>query len=101
MNIIVGSQVWLEDPDICWVDGEVVKIDGDQLEIKTSNGKQVTASRSKIYPKDVEAPDGGVDDMTKLSYLHEPGVLQNLATRYALNEIYLWAGSVIIPYATL
>ena len=27
--------------------------------------------------------------MTKLSYLHEPGVLQNLATRYELNEIYV------------
>lgn len=50
---------------------------------------KVTAKLSKIYPKDVEAPDGGVDDMTKLSYLHEPGVLQNLATRYALNEVYV------------
>lgn len=27
--------------------------------------------------------------MTKLSYLHEPGVLQNLKTRYELNEIYV------------
>lgn len=44
---------------------------------------------SKIYPKDMEAPPGGVDDMTKLSYLHEPGVLQNLKTRYELNEIYV------------
>lgn len=38
---------------------------------------------------DLEAPAGGVDDMTKLSYLHEPGVLQNLRTRYELNEIYV------------
>lgn len=37
----------------------------------------------------MEAPAGGVDDMTKLSYLHEPGVLQNLKTRYELNEIYV------------
>lgn len=44
---------------------------------------------SKIYPKDMEAPAGGVDDMTKLSYLHEPGVLQNLKIRYELNEIYV------------
>lgn len=44
---------------------------------------------SKIYPKDEEALPGGVDDMTKLSYLHEPGVLQNLASRYQLNEIYV------------
>lgn len=50
---------------------------------------QVVALLSKIYPKDLDAPDGGVDDMTKLSYLHEPGVLQNLSVRYQLNEIYV------------
>jgi hypothetical protein len=27
--------------------------------------------------------------MTKLSYLHEPGVLENLKIRYELNEIYV------------
>ena len=43
-----------------------------------------------MFPKDTEAPPGGVDDMTKLSYLHEPGVLQNLAIRYELNES-MWA----------
>ncbi|KAL0426822.1 UNVERIFIED_CONTAM: Myosin-17 [Sesamum latifolium] len=43
-----------------------------------------------------EAPPGGVDDMTKLSYLHEPGVLQNLATRYELNEIYTYTGNILI-----
>lgn len=32
---------------------------------------------------------GGVDDMTKLTYLNEPGVLYNLARRYSLNEIYV------------
>lgn len=50
---------------------------------------KVVVNLSKIYPKDVEAPAGGVDDMTKLSYLHEPGVLQNLKIRYELNEIYV------------
>ena len=44
---------------------------------------------AKVFPKDTEAPPGGVDDMTKLSYLHEPGVLHNLAARYELNEIYV------------
>ncbi|KAK3418320.1 myosin-9 [Eucalyptus grandis] len=44
----------------------------------------------------MEAPAGGVDDMTKLSYLHEPGVLQNLKTRYELNEIYTYTGSILI-----
>lgn len=49
----------------------------------------MVANISKVFPKDTEAPPGGVDDMTKLSYLHEPGVLQNLAARYELNEIYV------------
>ncbi|XP_024990425.1 myosin-11-like isoform X1 [Cynara cardunculus var. scolymus] len=34
--------------------------------------------------------------MTKLSYLHEPGVLQNLRIRYELNEIYTYTGNILI-----
>lgn len=50
---------------------------------------QVTAKVSSLYPKDDEASPCGVDDMTKLAYLHEPGVLQNLKSRYDINEIYV------------
>lgn len=50
---------------------------------------QIVTNISKVFPEDTEAPPAGVDDMTKLSYLHEPGVLQNLRTRYELNEIYV------------
>nr|CAB3467583.1 unnamed protein product [Digitaria exilis] len=96
VNIIVGSHVWAEDPGICWVDGEVVKIKGEEAEILATNGKKIVANLSKLYPKDMEAAAGGVDDMTKLSYLHEPGVLQNLAIRYELNEIYTYTGNILI-----
>ncbi|XVF06361.1 hypothetical protein REPUB_Repub06bG0041500 [Reevesia pubescens] len=96
VNIIVGSHVWVEDPDEAWLDGQVLKINGKDAEIQTSNGKTVTANLSKIYPKDMEAPAGGVDDMTKLSYMHEPGVLQNLRIRYELNEIYTYTGNILI-----
>lgn len=44
---------------------------------------------SRVYPRDTEAPQHGVDDMTKLAYLHEPGVLENLSRRYDTNEIYV------------
>ncbi|KAF7107723.1 hypothetical protein CFC21_108313 [Triticum aestivum] len=96
VNIIVGSHVWAEEPDVAWVDGEVVKINGDEAEIQAANGKKIVSKLSKLYPKDMEAAAGGVDDMTKLSYLHEPGVLQNLATRYELNEIYTYTGNILI-----
>ncbi|XP_043718546.1 myosin-17-like [Telopea speciosissima] len=96
VNIIVGSHVWVEDPVLAWVDGEVLRIDGQNIHIQTTNGKKVVADVSKVFSKDSEAPPGGVDDMTKLSYLHEPGVLQNLATRYELNEIYTYTGNILI-----
>ncbi|QCE07444.1 DNA topoisomerase III [Vigna unguiculata] len=96
VNIIVGSHVWIEDPEVSWIDGQVLKIKGKDAEIETTNGKKVNANLSKIYPKDMEAPPGGVDDMTKLSYLHEPGVLQNLKARYELNEIYTYTGNILI-----
>lgn len=44
----------------------------------------------------MEAPTGGVDDMTKLSYLHEPAVLFNLGTRYEINEIYVRSISLLV-----
>ncbi|KAL6278844.1 hypothetical protein ACE6H2_022445 [Prunus campanulata] len=96
VNIIVGSNVWAEDPELAWIDGQVSKINGQEAEIENANGKKIVAKLSKIYPKDMEAPAGGVDDMTKLSYLHEPGVLQNLKIRYELNEIYTYTGNILI-----
>ncbi|XP_030953019.1 myosin-17-like isoform X1 [Quercus lobata] len=95
-NIIVGSHVWVEDPSLAWIDGEVLRINGEEVHAQTTNGKKVVANISKVFPKDTEAPPGGVDDMTKLSYLHEPGVLHNLATRYELNEIYTYTGNILI-----
>lgn len=50
---------------------------------------QVVSKSANIYPKDPEFPTDGVEDMTRLSYMHEPGVLQNLQIRYTINEIYV------------
>ncbi|XP_022771232.1 myosin-9-like [Durio zibethinus] len=57
---------------------------------------KVTTKLSKLYPEDEEAPAGCVDDMTKLSYLHEPAVLYNLCTRYEMNKIYTYCGNILI-----
>ncbi|KAF7837931.1 myosin-17 [Senna tora] len=96
VNIIVGSHVWVEDPALAWIAGEVFKINGEEIHVRTTYGKTVVTNISKVFPKDNEAPPGGVDDMTKLSYLHEPGVLHNLSTRYELNEIYTYTGNILI-----
>ncbi|KAL2551154.1 CSC1-like protein [Forsythia ovata] len=41
VNIIVGSHVWVEDPVLAWIDGEVTRIDGQDVHVKTTNGKKV------------------------------------------------------------
>ncbi|XP_020398063.1 myosin-17 isoform X4 [Zea mays] len=96
LNIVIGSHVWVEDKDLSWVDGEVFRIDGQNAHVHTTKGKTVIANISNIHPKDTEAPPDGVDDMTRLSYLHEPGVLDNLAVRYAKNIIYTYTGNILI-----
>ncbi|CAI5465850.1 unnamed protein product [Closterium sp. Yama58-4] len=94
-KVVVGSFVWVEDPEQAWVEGEVVKVEKKKVTVKV--GDKETVYRLKhIHPKDPDAPSGGVDDMTKLAYLHEPGVLHNLAVRYSLDEIYTYTGSILI-----
>ncbi|KDP26440.1 hypothetical protein JCGZ_17598 [Jatropha curcas] len=96
VSFMVGSLVWLEDPDAAWIDGEVVEINGENIKVVCTSGKTVVVKASNVYPKDAEAPPCGVDDMTKLAYLHEPGVLQNLRSRYDMNEIYTYTGNILI-----
>ncbi|WVZ73148.1 hypothetical protein U9M48_021492 [Paspalum notatum var. saurae] len=95
-SIAVGSQVWVEDPDEAWIDGEVIKVNGDTVTVKCSNDKTVTAKSANVHAKDPEEAPCGVDDMTKLAYLHEPGVLKNLKSRYDMNEIYTYTGNILI-----
>ena len=42
--------------------------------------------------------------MTRLPYLHEPGVLWNLRSRYLFDDIYTYTGTILIavnPFANL
>ncbi|KAK9671716.1 hypothetical protein RND81_12G049800 [Saponaria officinalis] len=96
VNYAVGTLVWVEDTDEAWLDGVVTRVNGDDLTVNCTNGKTVAANTSRVYPKDPEAPPSGVDDMTKLAYLHEPGVLDNLKRRYDINEIYTYTGNILI-----
>lgn len=96
MAVAVGSIVWVEDPEVAWIDGEVVEVNGEEIKINLTSGRTVVANASTVYAKDTEAPQCGVDDMTRLAYLHEPGVLDNLRCRYDLNEIYTYTGNILI-----
>lgn len=42
VNIIVGSHVWVEHPELAWVDGEVFKISAEEVHVHTTNGQTVS-----------------------------------------------------------
>lgn len=41
VNIVIGSHVWIEDPTLAWIDGEVFRVNGQEVNIHTTNGKTV------------------------------------------------------------
>lgn len=43
-NIIVGSQVWVEDNEVSWIDGEVLEINDKKIKVQCSSGKEVSFS---------------------------------------------------------
>ncbi|GAB4836920.1 hypothetical protein Ancab_001831 [Ancistrocladus abbreviatus] len=96
MSLRKGANVWVEDKDLAWVSAEVSDFVGNQVQVVTSLGKKILASPEELLPRDPDADHGGVDDMTKLAYLNEPGVLYNIERRYALDSIYTYTGSILI-----
>ena len=45
----VGSVVWVEDPDDAWIDGEVVGVNGEKIEVLCTSGKTVRTLLDHIY----------------------------------------------------
>ncbi|KAF8788252.1 unconventional myosin-Va-like isoform X3 [Argiope bruennichi] len=103
-----GARVWIPDPTHVWVGAEVKKFGKDELEVELEDGStqlvKVT-SDDKLPP--LRNPDIliGENDLTSLSYLHEPAVLYNLQVRFCnQNAIYTYCGIVLVainPYEEL
>ncbi|MEW5317854.1 MAG: hypothetical protein WDW38_009118 [Sanguina aurantia] len=98
----VSSSVWVADKSSCYIRGTVSAIigDGGSLRVETEQGGtcEVQASQCHLQNHD------DVEDMTTLSFLHEPGVLSNLRSRYTSNAIYTNTGAILIavnPFAQL
>ena len=91
--IAVGVKVWLPDGgEEAYISGEVTSIEGDKVtvQIPGAGDKVVPAADCSLCEKATQ------EDMVKLNYLHEPGVLNNLQSRYGLDEIYTYTGSILI-----
>ncbi|KAJ6911363.1 hypothetical protein NC652_021858 [Populus alba x Populus x berolinensis] len=59
VNSMVGSFVWVEDPEEAWMDGEVVEVNGEEITVNCASRKAVVAKASNVFPKDPEFPPCG------------------------------------------
>ncbi|EFA79637.1 myosin [Heterostelium album PN500] len=98
-----GGKVWLPCPENGWTSGEIIDETAETIIAKDENGKEVNISRADLKMQNPSIQEG-IDDMTNLSYLHEPAVVHNLIRRYELNTIYTYTGTILIainPYCKL
>uniref|UniRef100_A0A8B9TB41 Myosin VC n=1 Tax=Anas platyrhynchos TaxID=8839 RepID=A0A8B9TB41_ANAPL len=106
----VYNRVWIPDNEEVWQSAEITKNykAGDRfLQVQLEDGTEIN------YPVDPAAlpplrnPDilVGENDLTALSYLHEPAVLHNLKVRFVESKlIYTYSGIILVainPYKQL
>ncbi|XP_075442311.1 unconventional myosin-Vb isoform X2 [Ascaphus truei] len=106
------TRVWIPDPDEVWRAAEIIKDykEGDKsLHLKLEDE---SVYEHRLDPKTNQLPYlrnpdilVGENDLTALSYLHEPAVLHNLKVRFLeSNHIYTYCGIVLVainPYEQL
>ncbi|XP_075883469.1 unconventional myosin-Vc [Nelusetta ayraudi] len=106
------NRVWIADPQHVWRSAEITRDfrPGDSaLELRLESGSvslyPVDPSNPKLPP--LRNPDilVGENDLTALSYLHEPAVLHNLRVRFEESRIiYTYCGIILVavnPYKQL
>ncbi|XP_036179305.1 unconventional myosin-Vb [Myotis myotis] len=107
-----NTRVWIPDPEDVWRPAELTR---DYKEGDRSLQLRLEDDTIQEYPIDAQSkqlpflrnPDilVGENDLTALSYLHEPAVLHNLKVRFLeSNHIYTYCGIVLVainPYEQL
>ncbi|ORZ30724.1 P-loop containing nucleoside triphosphate hydrolase protein [Catenaria anguillulae PL171] len=106
-----GTRVWVPDDLDGWLGATVASMQrtGDSIAVTvvTERGKELTVSTTvakvTATKDNYELPPlrnppmlEGIEDLTNLSYLHEPAVLHNIRTRYSQHNIYTYSGIVLI-----
>ncbi|KAM3938282.1 unconventional myosin-Vb isoform 2-T2 [Leptodactylus fuscus] len=104
------TRVWIPDQEEVWRSAEIIKDykEGDKvLHLKLEDESVLDYPVSPTTLPHLRNPDilVGENDLTALSYLHEPAVLHNLKVRFLeSNHIYTYCGIVLVainPYEQL
>lgn len=109
--LLQGAKVWIPHAEKVWEGAELLedyKPSKNTLEVVTEeNEKKVLTIKSERELPFLKNPAIliGENDLTSLSYLHEPAVLYNLQVRFCQHrDIYTYCGIVLVainPYDDL
>ncbi|KAI7907846.1 P-loop containing nucleoside triphosphate hydrolase protein [Cokeromyces recurvatus] len=112
-----GLVVWLPDEEQGWISATVISIENDNTIIKMSLQDDMNPEKVHIFEAslvDIESNKislppfrnppkmENTEDLTSLSYLNEPSVLNTIKIRYEEKNIYTYSGIVLIatnPFA--
>ncbi|KAM6201370.1 unconventional myosin-Vc [Rhynchocyon petersi] len=104
------NRVWIPDPEEVWKSAEIAKdyrIGDKVLRLQLEDGTELEYPVVPESLPPLRNPDilVGENDLTALSYLHEPAVLHNLRIRFAESKlIYTYSGIILVamnPYKQL
>ncbi|TKC34537.1 hypothetical protein EI555_008186 [Monodon monoceros] len=104
------NRVWIPDPEEVWKSAEIAKdyrVGAKVLRLLLEDGTELDYSVDPESLPPLRNPDVlvGENDLTALSYLHEPAVLHNLRIRFAESKlIYTYSGIILVamnPYKQL
>ncbi|KAJ3023781.1 UNVERIFIED_CONTAM: Myosin type-2 heavy chain 1 [Siphonaria sp. JEL0065] len=115
---VKGTKAWFSDEEEGWVQGtmssstvtdKAVKLtftldSGKDITFESTMDKLVSTKFADLPPLKNPPMLEGIDDLSNLSYLHEPAVLHNVRLRYSQEQIYTYSGIVLIamnPFAKL
>ncbi|KAJ0410201.1 hypothetical protein P43SY_002533 [Pythium insidiosum] len=81
LPVDVGQTIWVPGNENVWDKATVMAIGGLKVTVRTAAGKVQQVDRGLALPQNPRV----TDDMTALYYIHEAGVLHNLAERSKLD----------------
>ncbi|KAJ1548826.1 Myosin type-2 heavy chain 1 [Cladochytrium tenue] len=106
-----GTKAWFADEQEGWIQGTLkekavsatsvkmvfsVDTKGKDIIFEAPMDKLVATKFADLPPLKNPPMLEGIDDLSNLSYLHEPAVLHNVRLRYLQEQIYTYSGIVLI-----
>ncbi|KAI8330711.1 P-loop containing nucleoside triphosphate hydrolase protein [Chlamydoabsidia padenii] len=107
-----GTKAWFEDENDAWVSAQVISKEVTDTDVKIVFQNDEQPEREHVFESKLrllEKNNGAtlpplrnppklenIDDLTNLSHLNEPSVLNTIRIRYSQRNIYTYSGMVLI-----